>query len=218
MSKSCAGMSTDSSDEEVSLTQPAFRRAKRVAKIIRKEKSTEPEDEDDQEGQEGSGEERGEEDEQEGGEEEESESEQEEYQEEEEADFRTKKPRRNWVEVARYLLREYADEVAVSCIVNDKARELLQRFLPKKFSAKQKSTDTGGWKFRGETHQRNCSTVTRRYTCPLAHRCKCAVQMRIIDSSTCSVIELFGDHNETSHQNDRSKYLTAEMRGAIEMR
>jgi len=133
MSKSSAGMSTDSSDEEVSLTQPAFRRAKRVAKIIRKEKSTEPEDEDDQEGQEVSAEEGAEEDEQsEGGEEEESESEQEEYQEEEEADFRTKKPRRNWVEVARYLLREYADEVAVSCIVNDKARELLQRFLPKK--------------------------------------------------------------------------------------
>ena len=223
MSKSSAGMSTDSSDEEVSLTQPAFRRAKRVAKIIRKEKSTESEDEDDQEGdeddqegQEVSAEEGAEEDEQsEGGEEEESESEQEEYQEEEEADFRTKKPRRNWVEVARYLFREYADEAAVSCIVNDKARELLQRFLPKKFSAKQKSTDIGGWKFRGETHQRNCCTVTRRYTCPLAHRCKCAVQMRIIESATCTVIELCGEHNETSHQNDRSKYLTAEMRGAI---
>ena len=76
MSKSSAGMSTDSSDEEVSLTQPAFRRAKRVAKIIPKEKSTESEDEDDQEGheddqegQEGSGEEDGEDDEQAEGEE-----------------------------------------------------------------------------------------------------------------------------------------------------
>jgi hypothetical protein len=39
--------------------------------------------------------------------------------------------------------------------------------------------------------------------------------MRIIESSTCTVIELCGEHNETSHQNDRSKYLTAEMRGAI---
>ena len=135
MSKSCAGMSTDSSDEEVSLTQPAFCRAKRVAKIIRKEKSTEPEDEDDQEGQEGSGEERGEEDEQAEGEEEE-ESEQEESQEEEEQDFRTK----------INLFKEYADEAAFSRVVNDKARELLQRFLPKKFSAKQKSTDIGGWK------------------------------------------------------------------------
>ena len=114
-------MGTDSSDEEVSLTQPAFRREKRVAKIVHKENSTEPEDEDDQEGheddqegQEGSGEERGEEDEQaKGEEEEESESEQEEYQEEEEEDFRTKvKPRRNWVVIARYLFREYGDEAA----------------------------------------------------------------------------------------------------------
>ena len=39
--------------------------------------------------------------------------------------------------------------------------------------------------------------------------------MRIIDSTHTYTIEICGKHDESSQQNDRSKYLTAVMSGAI---
>ena len=139
----------------------------------------------------------------------------EEEEEEEEAKASVKKPRLHWAETARFLHANSEHRQQVMDELIEKAGEALTRFLPKYCDNKPKSTDVAGWKLKGETHQKDGCTVTRRYTCPLAHRCKCAVQMRIIDGPKYISLQFLGQHDADSHQRDRSKYLTAAMKGAI---
>ncbi len=57
--------------------------------------------------------------------------------------------------------------------------------------------------------------MTTKYSCPLAYRCACPVKIRLHEAPSAIALELSGQHTLESLVQDRSKYLTAKMKGVI---
>ena len=73
---------------------------------------------------------------------------------------------------------------------------------------KELSTDVGLWKqHRAEYLNSRTGEWIRVMNSPLAYRCKCTAQVRIITGKGYKRLEFCGTHDENSHATDHSKKL-----------
>ena len=127
---------------------------------------------------------------------------------------KVKKPRLLWVTLKEWNLREQErDDFMLE--VQELAKTELVPFLPAGFLKSDPPISLAHWRQKSSVSEKKNNVLTTNYACPLAYRCACPVKLRLHEGPNAIALQLSGKHTPESHVQDRSKFLTAKMKGVI---
>ncbi len=89
------------------------------------------------------------------------------------------------------------------------AREAIAPFLQAGFLRSDPPNSLEHWRQKSSDSEKKNNILTTNYRCPLAYRCAFPVKLRMNEAPNAISLALSGKHTPESHEQDRSKFLTA---------